>query len=581
MRLQLIESILVLILCHSLQANVKSTFEYPLNVHCDHPLQNAMSADAPEVDVTAEPEFVRLRNKLAELGPEDDEESDESEVELALDPNNRPSFGGSMDFDFSTFSKAVEFVSDEQREKLIEDCARTMTARARGIGLSEGMTYMVRACDKPRCTLEEIALKIFEFHTANADFDPSKSGAEWWTQVIDAEDDIGFHFDKDFALENFELNVHPHLGTVTYLNNSFVGAPTIVINKRCDDQFGEQFTGPASKASISFPQPGKHMSFDGRMLHGAPSNLRVDVPHRDINDLDEEEDDDESEEGDSVARDIVAKADGVQPNTAGGGGGGGAKSSKKPRQPRVTFLVNIWLNHIPLSAASLPEQVLQTLTCGRKTKMEGLNVNLVPGKTEKNPTPVLGAECKKVQRNKKTAAVASGGGGAKGGPDSGKKKRKPGEVDAEAGTPEPGVDEEDDDYESVWEFASDEWHCELFAHVAVEEICRQQHAKGRESFTIDLGELPDVNPYGDMESEEDIAKLSVMAERTLFYVVCIEEEDSEDLPIDPDELDDENSEDDTSDEAPALPQAEVEDLFAGSPTWDGDGGDTVAPFAHL
>ena len=58
-------------------------------------------------------------------------------------------------------------------------------------------------------------------------FDPTRSGAEWWTQVIDSTHDaIGLHWDKDYALEHNDLNVHPHVGTVTYFANE--GAPTSV-----------------------------------------------------------------------------------------------------------------------------------------------------------------------------------------------------------------------------------------------------------------------------------------------------------------------------------------------------------------
>jgi|TARA_B100001142_G_scaffold7578_1_gene7520 hypothetical protein len=48
-------------------------------------------------------------------------------------------------------------------------------------------------------------------------FDPSRSGAEWWTQVIDARDEIGTHWDKDYGLESANVNVHPQIATVTYL----------------------------------------------------------------------------------------------------------------------------------------------------------------------------------------------------------------------------------------------------------------------------------------------------------------------------------------------------------------------------
>lgn len=46
----------------------------------------------------------------------------------------------------------------------------------------------------PRTVLESMALHIFRFHTRAATFDAKSSGAEWWTQVIDGDDDIGWHW---------------------------------------------------------------------------------------------------------------------------------------------------------------------------------------------------------------------------------------------------------------------------------------------------------------------------------------------------------------------------------------------------
>ena len=40
-----------------------------------------------------------------------------------------------------------------------------------------------------------------EHHCAGASFDASKSGAEWWTQCIDPDDDIGLHWDRDYDLQ--------------------------------------------------------------------------------------------------------------------------------------------------------------------------------------------------------------------------------------------------------------------------------------------------------------------------------------------------------------------------------------------
>jgi len=91
------------------------------------------------------------------------------------------------------------------------------------------------------------------------------------------------------------LNIHPHTSTVTYLTS--VGAPTLVLDKRCPVEYDAvpEVFGAIPQAWLSYPLARKHMSFDARLLHGAPHVLG---PLRD------------SEE-------------------------------------RVTFLANIWLNYHP------------------------------------------------------------------------------------------------------------------------------------------------------------------------------------------------------------------------------------------
>ena len=140
---------------------------------------------------------------------------------LALDRDGRiAGWGGRMRFGFRSFPGALDVTSTPAAAAahvvLVADCARTMTARAKGeSGLSEGETFFVRAADAPRCGLEALARSVFDYHTAGATFDPERSGAEWWTQVIDAEDDIGFHWDQDYGVADSGVNLHPHLATVT------------------------------------------------------------------------------------------------------------------------------------------------------------------------------------------------------------------------------------------------------------------------------------------------------------------------------------------------------------------------------
>ncbi|CAN0120782.1 unnamed protein product, partial [Phaeothamnion confervicola] len=142
---------------------------------------------------------------------------EDEEVELIVDTDGRIPVAGTLDYQFRSFSAAVPAAKDpKELQKLVADCEAAFNARAREGQYSTGETYWVQADSEPRCALEALALAIFREHTQEARFAKDRSGAEWWTQVVDAEDDgIGFHFDKDYALETAGVNIHPAIGTVT------------------------------------------------------------------------------------------------------------------------------------------------------------------------------------------------------------------------------------------------------------------------------------------------------------------------------------------------------------------------------
>jgi hypothetical protein len=117
--------------------------------------------------------------------------------------------------------------------------------------------------------------------------DMSASGCEWWVNVTKSEllasaacGDIGFHFDKDeHAFQNYGLVIHPLLSTVTYLSND--GAPTVILpslglSAAAGGNYhsaAESSTAPQEAVFVP-PRVGRHVRFDGRWLHGAPAALR-------------------------------------------------------------------------------------------------------------------------------------------------------------------------------------------------------------------------------------------------------------------------------------------------------------------
>ena len=143
---------------------------------------------------------------------------------------------------------------------------------------SGGWTHWLDSTATPRCMLEAFALAALRFHLDDSD---AQFGVEWWVQVRDMDESMPLHWDCDE--ERFDRtgeHAAPFLATVTYLSMSG-GAPTIVMPVSTDGHGcpvvepragsfgdGDGEGGDGDGAYASFPIAGKHLAFDGRLLHG-------------------------------------------------------------------------------------------------------------------------------------------------------------------------------------------------------------------------------------------------------------------------------------------------------------------------
>ena len=184
----------------------------------------------------------------------------------------------------------------------------------------------------PRCTIERLARAVFDLHAADllaglgADEREralASSGAEWWVQFRSSADEpdaqsIRFHFDRDEELaQRHGVDRNPFASTVTYLTDA--GAPTLLLPLY--DRDGRSGEGGLARAAgddgavLSYPAAGKHLVFDGRLLHGCPAQL-------------------------SRAPEAVAGA----------------------AWERLSVLVNVWIGHRPLAAASMSDALAAELS---------------------------------------------------------------------------------------------------------------------------------------------------------------------------------------------------------------------------
>ena len=139
-----------------------------------------------------------------------------------------------------------------------------------------GETFWIDDHEEPRCSLERFALDVLHFHRARAapHHAAQLHGVEWWVQVrrSDGTPTIRLHWDSDEEHKATSgEHVPPWLGTVTYLGNH--GAPTVVFPVAADAHGRATRCRDGIGAFVSTPREGKHLAFDGRLLHGALHEL--------------------------------------------------------------------------------------------------------------------------------------------------------------------------------------------------------------------------------------------------------------------------------------------------------------------
>lgn len=252
------------------------------------------------------------------------------------------------------------------RQLLIQEC-QTLIRHTKDTHWVSPSSYTNTHCDNTTmCQLEQLALFIMNHHMnstipqgiaeplTNKYF--NSIGAEWWVQVkplnSSAKQDndghtqginslsssIDLHYDKDETLaEVFGLGSFPTISTVTYLTSSHSKIsstntpsppqnPTIILPHCYHDAEDRNIT----QCILSYPYAGKHIAFDGRLLHGAPSHPALLPPQY------------EQHQRSNLKQPL---------NTL----------NYKPEEERITFLVNIWLQGPPIGVQPLTEHIRSLL----------------------------------------------------------------------------------------------------------------------------------------------------------------------------------------------------------------------------
>jgi hypothetical protein len=162
--------------------------------------------------------------------------------------------------------------------------------------------------------LENLAYQLLLFHEKNDE--TCYLGAEWWVQVKEGQaSTIEMHYDKDEGLaEAFGLGVFPTYSTVSYLTSG--NAPTLIFPR----SYHEPTESALTHVHVSHPLVGKHLVFDGSLLHGVIPSTEPPLTNIDQSLLNNNEN------------------KGMQSSIL-----------------RVTFLVNLWKDHQPMGVRVLPQ----------------------------------------------------------------------------------------------------------------------------------------------------------------------------------------------------------------------------------
>lgn len=278
-------------------------------------LQKTDGTKAEEVD-----EEEGEEEEALEDDEEEDLEGDESEesLSLAVDQDGRIcSTTGllttSMNFD-QPARVFDDFVASEHIAGLRECCEECFKVKPSKGRYSSGKTFWADWDQVARCELEALALAILRKHCPKP---AGAAGVEWWTLCLDSDANVGWHWDRDYVLEDSGVNIHPMLSTVTYLSLLTGQLSTVVLDilsppsRDSKNPVCLSAAGDSVSSFTVYPRAGRHLVFDGRLLHGAPAQEACQATNP------------------------------------------GSQSTAK----RVTFLANIWVGHRPANASPLPTEL--------------------------------------------------------------------------------------------------------------------------------------------------------------------------------------------------------------------------------
>ena len=206
-------------------------------------------------------------------------------VSKAIAKGASPPQASGSEQSFESFRDRFAFADEATRTQLASDCRAIYNvdydADAFDSECDEALpTYWLPMGAAPRCFVEQLVEEIFTWHVKRLGLHESSllslelAGSEWWTLYLDGStDEVDWHWDVDGGLRRLGEIRHPFLSTVTYVEAGGSSAPTSIVEGCHKESVLETGQCLVHKVFLSTPRVGKHICFDGRLLHGAPAEL--------------------------------------------------------------------------------------------------------------------------------------------------------------------------------------------------------------------------------------------------------------------------------------------------------------------
>ena len=172
-----------------------------------------------------------------------------------------------------------ENVFDEQFLEVLKSEAKSYNEATDSLGTlktNKRATFYLPVDAEPR-TPTEVAVRLLRdlVYPDGADSGIGEvEGMKYWYQYRTAEEDIGFHYDKDEGMASDQMIMRfPYINTLVYLTDE--GAPTLFFNQTVVHNGNVPLPHIAESGWVVYPKRNKWVLQRGDLLHGAKVDMAL------------------------------------------------------------------------------------------------------------------------------------------------------------------------------------------------------------------------------------------------------------------------------------------------------------------